>query len=817
MRAFVLIVLSISLFACGKDSLDDTGTVVDADGDGFSAADDCDDSDATIKPDADEICDGIDNDCDTEIDEDDAVDVLTWYADSDADSFGDPAVSDIDCEQPSGYVADNTDCDDTEITTYPGADEYCDTVDNDCDTEIDEDDALDVATWYADSDADSFGDPAVSDIDCDQPSGYVADNTDCDDTEITTNPGADEYCDGVNNDCDSETDEDDAVDVATWYADTDADGYGDPSSTDIDCDQPTGFVADNTDCDDTEITTNPGASEVCDNVDNDCDSSTSEDNTARFVDSSGTTTDYSSIGSSSAASTAAPTSAGTLTLCDGTFYMNWDLVDDLDVVSLSGSASDVEIDGAASGAIFVLGDYSGYGSGYSLDLSLADVTLTNGQADANNYQLAGAVSCVEQSLLSSVALDNVIVSANVGASTGAGGVFTYNCDLEIVDSELSGNVSSYGAVYFQSGGDLSITDTVFDANISTFDTSALVVAADGSYSHLLSGVDFYDNDSGFSSYGGSIYLSGGISIDFEDVAVYDNGTTSSSSYATSGVVLDIVDLTWTGSSSQSSGVWSNVDAGSGVYLKSSGSSLISDVADFGGASSNNAEYDIDFSSSNGSAYYAPDDASFVCNNYRCGDDADGDGDASNDEEECTVGNPSSSSSTHYDFYKDIFWGAVHLADSSATLESYDAYMSTTSGCTVDWYLLSSTSTASGSNPTMTWDVEWAKTDQSVSTGSGAWHSSGHIGIPVESGTYYAMAYATSCSSLRNNIGPYLQSSASNQDGGFGQSVGYLIDSNLWGNMNVGGSFSRMTYINSYDFMVRPHVTDLDAPSAGVCP
>jgi hypothetical protein len=238
---------------------------------------DCNDGNDNAYPGNDEICDGVDNDCLGDVDEDDALDVLTWYADTDTDGFGDPVVTDIDCYQPTGYVADNTDCDDTEITTYPGADEYCDGVNNDCDNDTDEDHALDAPTWYADTDTDGFGDPAITDIECYQPSGYVADNTDCDDGEITTYPGADEYCDGVNNDCDSETDEDDALDVLTWYADTDTDGFGDAAVSDIDCYQPTGYVADNTDCDDGEVTTYPGADEYCDGVNNDCDSETDED------------------------------------------------------------------------------------------------------------------------------------------------------------------------------------------------------------------------------------------------------------------------------------------------------------------------------------------------------------------------------------------------------------------------------------------------------------------------------------------------------------------------------------------------------------
>ena len=238
---------------------------------------DCNDDNDNAYPGNVEICDGVDNDCLGDVDEDDAVDVLTWYMDVDTDGYGDPAVSDIDCYQSSGYVADNTDCDDSEITTFPGADEYCDGVDNDCDSDTDEDHALDAATWYADSDSDGYGDAAVSDIECYQPSGYIADNTDCDDSENTTFPGADEYCDGVDNDCDSDTDEDHALDAATWYADSDSDGYGDAAVSDIECYQPSGYIADNTDCDDGEASTFPGADEYCDGVDNDCDSDTDED------------------------------------------------------------------------------------------------------------------------------------------------------------------------------------------------------------------------------------------------------------------------------------------------------------------------------------------------------------------------------------------------------------------------------------------------------------------------------------------------------------------------------------------------------------
>ena len=245
---------------------------------GYVADDtDCDDTDGNEYPGADEYCDGDDDDCDGDIDEDSAVDAYTWYADADSDNYGDPAVTDVECYQPTGYVPDNTDCDDTDGSEYPGADEYCDGDDDDCDGDVDEGDSVDASTWYADMDSDNYGDPSATDIACYQPSGYVSDNTDCDDTDSNEYPGADEYCDGDDDDCDGDIDEDSAIDVSTWYADTDSDNYGDASSTDTDCYQPSGYVSDNTDCNDGDSSINPGASEYCDGVDNNCDGDTDED------------------------------------------------------------------------------------------------------------------------------------------------------------------------------------------------------------------------------------------------------------------------------------------------------------------------------------------------------------------------------------------------------------------------------------------------------------------------------------------------------------------------------------------------------------
>jgi hypothetical protein len=143
-----LLIIPLLLGACGEpDKPDDTAPPtsddtavepIDSDGDGYSADIDCDDQDPTIHPDADELCNGVDDDCDDEVDED-PVDPTTWYTDSDGDGWGDPDLTTQACEQPEGAVADGTDCDDDAPEINPAADEICwDAIDNDCDDEVDE-------------------------------------------------------------------------------------------------------------------------------------------------------------------------------------------------------------------------------------------------------------------------------------------------------------------------------------------------------------------------------------------------------------------------------------------------------------------------------------------------------------------------------------------------------------------------------------------------------------------------------------------------------------------------------------------------------
>jgi len=199
-------------------------------------------------------------------------DAVAWYRDADGDGFGSATVTTLACVQPDGYVDDATDCDDAFATTYPGAPEVCDAADQDCDGEVDESAGQ---TWYADMDGDGFGDlaQAVQTICGGVDPWLVADATDCDDANSEVHPGAMETCNGIDDDCDVEVDEE-ATDSTVWIVDADLDGYGDAalSSYVVACDPPDGYVANGLDCDDVNDTVNPGAAELPgDGLDQNCD------------------------------------------------------------------------------------------------------------------------------------------------------------------------------------------------------------------------------------------------------------------------------------------------------------------------------------------------------------------------------------------------------------------------------------------------------------------------------------------------------------------------------------------------------------------
>ncbi len=235
---------------------------------------DCNDVDAAIYPGAEEICDGIDNNCNGMID-DAATAANTWYYDGDSDGYGDSNQPVDSCSQPGGYVANSGDCDDEDNSISPNMPELCDGIDNDCSGVID-DQAVNASTWFQDSDADGYGAVATALDACEQPAGYVEDDSDCDDTRAEAYPGAEETCNELDDDCDGDIDEADSVTTISWYYDGDGDGFGDPNTSTTTCEELAGYVDDDQDCDDGDAAINPDGVEICDALDNNCDGNIDE-------------------------------------------------------------------------------------------------------------------------------------------------------------------------------------------------------------------------------------------------------------------------------------------------------------------------------------------------------------------------------------------------------------------------------------------------------------------------------------------------------------------------------------------------------------
>ncbi len=223
--------------------------------------------------------------------------------DDDGDTVNDPA----DPDDNNEFICGDTDmdgCDDCSISGYPnlsndGADYdndgLCDLGDPDDDNDmvLDGNDPDDANSFVCgDSDNDGCDDCAVTGTinvandgpdndsdglcntgDPDDDNDGSLDVDDCNDFNATIYPGATEVCDGIDQDCDNLID--DGV-LLTYYQDSDGDMFGNPNNTTQGCTAPMGYVANNTDCNDANAAVNPGATEVCNGIDDDCDATTDE-------------------------------------------------------------------------------------------------------------------------------------------------------------------------------------------------------------------------------------------------------------------------------------------------------------------------------------------------------------------------------------------------------------------------------------------------------------------------------------------------------------------------------------------------------------
>jgi hypothetical protein len=190
------------------------------------------------------------------------TDKIIFYRDFDGDGFGNANLKMLDCEKPQGYVRDSTDCNDANASIFPGAPEIDDDgIDQDCD-------GYDGQIWFLDSDQDGYGNSLLFKRGNQQPTGYVKNGTDCNDTNFNIHPGAAEIPNnGIDENCDG-------FDAGIWYEDADKDGFGNVLSRFIGNSAPNSYLSDSTDCNDTNNTVYPGAKEIPDNgVDENCNGS----------------------------------------------------------------------------------------------------------------------------------------------------------------------------------------------------------------------------------------------------------------------------------------------------------------------------------------------------------------------------------------------------------------------------------------------------------------------------------------------------------------------------------------------------------------
>ena len=435
--------------------------------------------------------------------------------------------SDGPVDRDADGFAEAEDCNDTDPSVNPGADEICDSVDNDCDGDVDVD-ATDAGVFYADVDGDGQGDPSAALASCTKPDGYATTSDDCDDTNDAVFSGAQEVCNGVDDDCDLAVDEE-ASDVVTFFADVDDDGFGDANSSTNDCEAPSGYVADATDCDDADELAFPGADERCNNADDDCDSEVDEDPVDPTVFYADTDVDLFGDPDISQASCVPP--------------RGW--------VSIAGDCNDADGDvfpGAAERCDGVDNDCDPS----TTEDGLAGFTQRSGGTftDLTDVFAAGTPS-------NPAFFDDGSRSGTLRFCPG-----TYYVTLDMGGGELviEGMGAGPGDVVLDGGGTARVVKRLHQSQV--FDVRNLTI------------------QNGFvAGEGGGFWLAGGNLASFEDVVFRDNTATDGGALAAPGSTVELINTVFEGNSATNGGA---LFATQSAVLGISGSTFVGNTAARGG-------------------------------------------------------------------------------------------------------------------------------------------------------------------------------------------------------------------------------------------
>jgi hypothetical protein len=539
--------LLLLLSAC-KGRIFTPGSGGDEDGDGYEKSVDCDDEDASVYPDAEELCDGVDQDCDDLIDEGVGVAAFT---DADGDGFGDPATEQIACDGTDGLVTKGRDCDDSRAEVHPEGREVCNGWDDDCDGQIDDaDDDVDptsATTWTVDGDGDGWGaENGATKVQCAQPQGYADNADDCDDSSAAVQP-------------------------TEYWKDGDGDTYGNPDEQFNTCGQaPNGFVDRPGDCDDLNRFAYPGAPELCDDEDNDCDGSADDAGLVSFYDLS-TWRDVSAelTGTADTPAEWISDKKGVLHVCEGTWFATLEFQHSVDVVGHGAAVLDA---GLVRSVLYM--------EGGGMTVAISDIEVTGGEADGaalgnSSYPAGGGLYCRGAN---TVTLDGVKLRGNQGYM-GAG-LYSEECDITVTDSSIVLNSAIW------TGGGVAVTGGTVE----------------------LINSEVFKNDAG--NNGGGFYIGGNSS---SPLVVVEDSVVNANTAGTLGGGASIYDGTLRCTAGSGDyGFWGNsTDESGGAVFFYEDANLSSSDCDWGEGQNDNAPDDF----SNGASYGV--DATFSCTTDAC--------------------------------------------------------------------------------------------------------------------------------------------------------------------------------------------------------